>query len=384
MLTNLAGQYQMASAGWMTAALAYALYLFYLLVAIEIAVFAIYALFQKETLVDFVVALLIKMLAILFFYVLLQRAPQWIPSIINSFSRAGSSISGVTTLDPSSVFAQGIMVADKALQGINDASIFSALLLIIVAGLSALIVVIAYTIVAGQLLLTLVESYIVIGGGCLMIGFAGSRWTLIFTERYFGYLVSVGIKLFVLYLIIGLGSTLAPQWAAAFTTAQASALPDPLVYFEVMGGAVVFMILSWQIPSLAGAMMAGSPSLTLGHSATTALTTAAFAMTALNKTLAAISNKPASQALTEAAKVGAAEIKPYGSSKGGMDLPTIQPHQGGLNTISPNPPSAAGPTRRSPTDPGKPKPTAGTIVVPHLPDDRAHGASISPRLNLPE
>ena len=75
MLTTLAHQYQTASAGWMTAALAYALHLFYLLVAIKIPVSTLFYLFYKEGLADFLAALLIKLLALLFFWVLLQEAP---------------------------------------------------------------------------------------------------------------------------------------------------------------------------------------------------------------------------------------------------------------------------------------------------------------------
>src|SRR5512135_2344666 len=227
MLTTLATQYQAASAGWMTAALAYALHLFYLLVAIEIPVSAIFYLFYKEGLADFLAALLIKLLALLFFWVLMQEAPTWIPAILQSFTQAGAGISGTPTLDPSSVFDQGVTVATAMLTSINNASIFSAFLLIVIAGLCAVGIVLAYAVIAAQLLITLVESYLVMGGGVLMLGFAGSRWTLIFTERYFGYVVSVGIKLFVLYLIIGLGSTLATQWAAVFTTAQQTFLPQP-------------------------------------------------------------------------------------------------------------------------------------------------------------
>lgn len=51
----------------------------------------------------------------------------------------------------------------------------------------------------------MVESFIVIGPGILFLGFAGSRWTKFFTERYLSYLASVGVKLFVLYLIMGVG-----------------------------------------------------------------------------------------------------------------------------------------------------------------------------------
>jgi type IV secretion system protein TrbL len=323
-LTTLATQYHAASAGWMTAALVYAQRLFYLLVAIEIAVFAFYNMFQKDGVADFFAALVVKLLAVLFFWTLMQQAPVWIPTIIQSFTQAGSAIGHTYTLDPSSVVDQGLTVANTALEGINNASLFNSFLLIVVAGLSALVIVIAYTIIAAQLLVTLVESYIVIGGGVLMIGFAGSRWTLVFTERYLGYVVSVGIKLFVLYLIIGLGSTLAGQFANLLTPAAGSGPPVAGVYLEIMSGALVFMVLSWQVPSLAASMMTGAPSLTLGTTAaTTAMMTAAVAngvIKGMQQTTA--STRQTTDALASALKLGqAAKIGIGEARQGGASLP---------------------------------------------------------------
>ena len=321
-LTTINNQYQAASAGWMTASLAMALHLFYLLLAIELPLSAIGYLFYKEGLADFFAAFLLKLLALLFFYVLIVQAPLWIPAIIHSFIQAGSTIGGTTTLDPSGVFDQGITVANTALQGINKASIFDSLLIIIIAGLAALTIVIAYAVIAAQLLVTLIESYIVIGGGALMLGFAGLRWSLVFTERYLGYVMSVGIKLFVLYLIIGLGQSLAPQFMTVLADAARQGLPQPSVYFDLMGGALVFMVIGWQVPLLASSLMTGSPSLTFGGAASTgAMLTTALA-NAVAKSLQATVNTTQQTAdaaagvakLAQAAKMGLGEERRAGAS----------------------------------------------------------------------
>lgn len=80
------------------------------------------------------------------------------------------------------------------------------------------------------------------------------------------YAVSVGIKLFMLYLIVGLGQALASQWAALFTPGVIAA-PD--VYIGVAGSALIFMLLGWHIPGLAASLMNGSPIMTLGTAAST-------------------------------------------------------------------------------------------------------------------
>jgi type IV secretion system protein TrbL len=130
----------------------------------------------------------------------------------------------------------------------------------------ALGVVLAFAIIAGQLLITLVESYIVIGAGVFMLGFTGSRWTLVFGEKYVGYAVSIGIKLFMLELIVGLGFDLGQQWGSLF----ANGIAPPETYIEVVGAALVFGFLAWQIPSLAASLMNGAPRMTLGSFVSTA------------------------------------------------------------------------------------------------------------------
>jgi type IV secretion system protein TrbL len=168
---------------------------------------------------------------------------------------------------------------------INNPNFFTAMLAVLISGLCAIGVVVAFAVVAGQLMITLIESYIVISAGIFFLGFSGSRWTLPFSEKYVAYAISVGIKLFMLYLIVGLGQTLASQWSALFTPGVIAA-PD--IYIGVAGSALIFMLLGWQIPSLAASLMNGSPLMTLGTAASTLSTTVAGGAAVVGGTLAAV------------------------------------------------------------------------------------------------
>jgi type IV secretion system protein TrbL len=277
-LTGLAHDFSSTTGPWMTTALHYAQGLFFALVGIEIAWSAITYVLQKDSLPDFVAALLLKILGIGFFYILLQPqyGPVWIADVLSSFSQAGSAISGQSQLgpsDPSSVFNCGTDIANAMLQsisqnkiGLNLGNILPAIEAVLASMICSLGVVIAFAIIAGQLLITLIESYIVIGAGVFMLGFTGSRWTLVFGEKYVGYAVSVGIKLFMLELIVGLGYSLGRQWAALFY----NGIAPPETYIEVVGAALVFGFLAWQIPSLAASLMNGAPRMTLGSFVNTA------------------------------------------------------------------------------------------------------------------
>lgn len=272
-LTDVANAYKATSAGWITTALGYAQHLFFALVAIELAWTAITYVLQRESISDFVAQVVLKLMGVFFFLMLLQNAPVWMPYIINSFSQAGATIGGHgVVLDPSATFGQGLQLAKNMLGTVNNPSFFTAMMAVLIAVLSALGVVIAFGVVAGQLMVTLIESYIVISAGIFFLGFSGSRWTLPFSEKYVAYAVSVGIKLFMLYLIVGLGQTLASEWAALFTP---SVIAAPDVYIGVAGSALIFMLLGWHIPGLAASVMNGSPIMTLGTAASTVGTTVA-------------------------------------------------------------------------------------------------------------
>ena len=99
-------------------------------------------------------------------------------------------------------------------------------------------------------------------------GRKGSRWTSQWGEKYFGYAVSVGIKLMVVELITGLAYSMTNVWAQQMATLQlgiSNALPSIGSMFNVGVGCLIIGALAIMVPSLASSMMNGSPSLSLGN-----------------------------------------------------------------------------------------------------------------------
>src|SRR5207244_4888485 len=86
----------------------------------------------------------------------------------------------------------------------------------------AVIIFIAYLAIAIQFVVAMVESYLVIGAGVIFLGFGGSRWTAAYVERYVAYAVSVGMKILVLYLLVGAGMTVSTGWIAVAENADTS------------------------------------------------------------------------------------------------------------------------------------------------------------------
>ena len=273
-LTDLVHAFQAATAGWFAALFPIARNLFFSLAAIEVVWAASWWLLERDDPSLILVRLLKHVMAIGFFLAVLTFADVWVPALIDGFATAGRMAGRLPELNPSTVIDQGIAVASTLISGISVAGWFTSPGGSLVAAIASLLTFLAFVIIAGQLALALIEMYIVIGGGVLLLGFGGSRWTMPFAERYLSYAVAIGIKLFVLYLIIGVGTALAASWAP--TLAGAGTSPSDL--FAILGASVVYMIVSWQIPSFASSMVAGAVNLTLGSALYTG---ASMATTAL-------------------------------------------------------------------------------------------------------
>jgi type IV secretion system protein TrbL len=258
-LNDIVRDYEAISTSWSSALGPIANKIFWILVAIQLTWSAIWWVIDREDGLAVVSSLLRQVVAIGFFYALLLNGGTWVPAVIQSFSQAGATAAGLTDLSPTGVFDQGLALANKILNATSDLGLLDGFFASLIAGITAIVVVIAFAVIAAQLLVALVESFIVIGAGVLFLGFAGSRWTKFFTERYLSYIASIGVKLFVLYLIMGVGMGIAARWMPVLERGGFSPIP----FFYVMGGSLVFVFLTWHIPSVAGSMMAGAVSLSL-------------------------------------------------------------------------------------------------------------------------
>jgi type IV secretion system protein TrbL len=346
-LNDIVRDYEAISTAWFSALGPIANKIFWILVAIQLTWSAIWWVIDREDGLAVVSSLLRQVVAIGFFYALLLNGGTWVPAVIQSFSQAGATAAGLSNLSPTGVFDQGLALANKILNATADLGLLDGFFASLIAGITALVVVIAFAIIAAQLLVALVESFIVIGAGVLFLGFAGSRWTKFFTERYLSYVASVGVKLFVLYLIMGVGMGIAGRWMPVLERGGFSPIP----FFYVMGGSLVFVFLTWHIPSVAGSMMAGAVSLSLADAVYPAIW----------------GSRAAGAGLIAAGAVGGAAVA---AGRWGVDrlrvhtslhtvngqLPTAQPSAAGMSAA---PPLDAGQARSSSgLEPDSPKATA--------------------------
>jgi len=277
---TLVAQFQAAIAAIYGAILPIAQNLFIFLAAIHITWALIWWVIEKDDPVPLFVSLLKNLMRIAFFWFVLLNANALSQTVITSFRLAGQAAalaagSPAASLDPAAMVGVGANLADQLLSNINIAGILGTLAGALLGGVLALVMFLAFLFIAAQMAIALVEAFIILGGGVLLLGFLGSPWTAGFGMTYFGALVGSGVKLFLIYIIAGIGSALVPGWSAFL--AGGVTFGGSLT---VLGAACIFALVTWMIPNYAQALSSGA--------VTTSLHTAVSSMAGLAATTAGL------------------------------------------------------------------------------------------------
>jgi type IV secretion system protein TrbL len=129
------------------------------------------------------------------------------------------------------------------------------------------LVILAFFILSIQLFITLIEFKLATLAGFVLIPFGLFGKTAFMAERVLGLVISSGVKVLVLAVIVGIGSTLFDEFRAGFGGAQPS-IEDAMA---VALAALCLLGLGIFGPSIANGIVSGGPSLGAGAAAGTAL-----------------------------------------------------------------------------------------------------------------
>jgi len=331
-------QYRAVRISWLSTAAGYANRLFGILALIEFAWTAAILVLEKTDLQGWTAALIRKMMFIGAFFALLSFGADWIPRIINSFQIIGQNASGLPSLAPTDVLVRGLNITGNLLSGAADSGWmgnFGTALALVFAALLAFLAFLGLTV---QLVVTLVESYLVVGAGFIFLGFGGSRWTAPYVERYISLAVSTGVKIMVLYLLMGAGLSLTDGWVAAATAVPSG--PEPAVdALDIAASSVLLLMICWNAPKFTAGILGGAPAFTGGDAVGTAGALAQGALLAGTavaggvalgaKMLAAKGGMSAGQAAGMAASGAASSGSSGGASGAGSGGNAPKPSGGG-------------------------------------------------------
>jgi type IV secretion system protein TrbL len=182
----------------------------------------------------------------------------------------GSVLTQGQLLQPGRLAAVGVTAAQPLMTQMGQLSGFPDVFLnldtIAVLFLAWLIVIVSFFVLAVQLFVTLIEFKLTTLAGFVLVPFALWNKTAFLAERVLGNVISAGIKVLVLAVIVGIGSSLFGQFtpAAGTTPTIDSALALMLASLALFGLGIFG-------PGIATGLVSGAPQLGAGAAAGTLL-----------------------------------------------------------------------------------------------------------------
>jgi type IV secretion system protein TrbL len=225
---------------------------------------------------DVIARLIKKTLYIGFFAFIIGNFNSLCRVVFESFSglglkAAGSALSSADFLRPGKLAQVGVDAGKPLLEAASGlmgyVSFFTNFVQIFVLLVAWVIVVVAFFILAVQLFITLIEFKLTTLAGFVLIPFALFNKTSFLAEKVLGNVVASGVKILVLAVVVGIGTSLFSEFTQGFAGNQPT-IEDALA---IMLASLSLFGLSIFAPSIASGLVSGAPQLGAGAAVGTAL-----------------------------------------------------------------------------------------------------------------
>ncbi|TWG92032.1 type IV secretion system protein TrbL [Mesorhizobium sp. J18] len=177
---------------------------------------------------------------------------------------SGGNLAAGDLLRPGRIAATGFEGAwpllDQASQLLGFPEFFGNALSIFVLLLAWFLVIIAFFILSIQLFITILEFKLTTLAGFVLVPFALWNRSAFLAERVLGNVISSGVKVMVLAVIVGIGSTLFSEFASALQGQE----PDLAAAMSQVLGALALLGLGIFGPGIASGLVSGAPQLGAG------------------------------------------------------------------------------------------------------------------------
>ena len=246
------------------------------LIAIDITLAGLFWVLAPDE--DVIARLIRKTLYIGVFAYIIANYNNFAQIIYNSFAglgikAGGGTLSSAQLLQPGRVAQVGIDAGQPILTSISGlmgfASFFDNFIQIAILLIAWLIVVISFFVMAIQLFVSLIEFKLTTLAGFVLVPFGLFGRTAFLAEKVLGNVVSSGVKILVLAVIIGIGSTIFGQFTGGFNNPPT--INDALT---LILASLAMLALSIFGPGIANGLIAGGPQLGAGAAVGTGLAVA--------------------------------------------------------------------------------------------------------------
>ena len=190
---------------------------------------------------------------------------------------SGGSLSAGELLQPGRIAQVGLNAGRPLLEAISElmgfVSFFENFLQIVILLFAWIIVLLSFFILAIQLFVTLIEFKLATLAGFILVPFGLFGKTAFMAERVLGLVISSGVKVLVLAVIVGIGSTIFGEFTAGFTGEPT--IEDAMA---VVLAALSLLALGIFGPGIANGIVSGGPQLGAGAAVGTGLAAGGLAV----------------------------------------------------------------------------------------------------------
>jgi type IV secretion system protein TrbL len=221
---------------------------------------------------------------------------------------SGTGFSAADLLRPGRVAQVGLDAGRPILESISGLmgyiAFFENFIQIVVLLFAWVMVLLAFFILAIQLFVTLIEFKLTTLAGFVLIPFGLFGQTAFLAERVLGNVVSSGVKVLVLAVVVGIGSTLFSEFTAGFGGNQ----PTVEDAMAIVLAALSLLGLGIFGPGIANGLISGGPQLSAGSAVGTAMAAGGAVMAGGAAVGMAVRGAGAAMGATAAAARGGAAL----------------------------------------------------------------------------
>lgn len=322
---NIVKSFQNITSGWDTVLRGYTLRLFALLLIIDIAWIGIRSALERPQLTDLIKQVATTIFFACVFLAVINHYKDWSWQIISQFQDIAKNLTPAQVHEGSPIQI-GFTLCNKIL---STMSIWSPIDSIMYAA-AAFIILICFALLSAQVIFIKCEATLAMAAAMILLGFGGAGFTKDYAINTIRYVIAVAFKLFVITLLLGVGTSFIEQMTVADS-------PTFEELFVIIGAAVVLLSLSTSLPDVCAGIINGSH---VSSGMALVRTAGAVAGAAVGGMLAGVGAtgavKTASTMANEAGKHGLGKALSMGGSLGKAGLQTAMdmPGHRALKTMS--------------------------------------------------
>lgn len=227
-------------------------WLFGVLFAVNFIWLMLWYAFDKESLTQGLADFIKRFFIMMLFYTIMLH-PQWLLSVLQTVEMMGSQLTH-QPIDPASIVAQGIGIANKIIVPVAKSSFLTL-------GFGGLVILVVYVVIlftfisiALELALTLIMTTALISVSTFFLGFAALNATSQIARQTLDVVLANCVKLLGIYLVVAAGAKTISDITQAIPSSLVSF--DPYVW--IVAAALLFWLLAKNLPNQLAKMVSGT------------------------------------------------------------------------------------------------------------------------------